>query len=235
MIRLARMTLPIPRLVRLEVVERLRPATRQRSRVPVMRVIAIVDVSIKSMRPVEPGSRAKEDAAHKPVRTVIAVGRAVIRRVIEITIRANRRHADADRNLRNRLRRGRCCGYNTQRTRSQCDYCEGLPMRHDFSSRNAIPNLMQSGRKSWSPAPENMSLAGWQDSSGWPPATRECSLDRHVHRGRTGSRIHRIPRISRSHRINPRRNPHRRSIHHRRPRPIQRLRPEHMPARAERN
>jgi hypothetical protein len=95
----AYVALSIAGFVRLEVGERLRPAIRQRAAVTVARVVAVVDVAVEAARAMEPGSRADEDAADEPVGAVVAIGSAVIRRVIEVTVGAYWRYSDADHNL----------------------------------------------------------------------------------------------------------------------------------------
>jgi hypothetical protein len=92
---------PIPRLVPLEVIELLRPAPRQGSTVTVMRIEAVVHMSVKAVWAMKPGPSAKEHSAHKPIRPVVAVGGAVIGCVVEVPIRASRLrpNPNADRNL----------------------------------------------------------------------------------------------------------------------------------------
>jgi hypothetical protein len=91
---------PIPRFVGVEVVETLLTATRQRTVVTVMRVKAVIDMAIKAVRAVEPRAGSKEDPADKPVRSIVAVGRTIVRSVVEVAVGANGRHSDADSNLR---------------------------------------------------------------------------------------------------------------------------------------
>ena len=67
-------------------------------------IIGVVHVAIKSMRTVEPGACADKDAAVEPFRTVVAIRSAIVRRVIVVSVRAGRRDADTDRNLRVRCR-----------------------------------------------------------------------------------------------------------------------------------
>jgi hypothetical protein len=50
----------IPRLISLEMVEALCPATRQRSVVAVMRVEPVIDMSVKAVRTVEPRACSKK-------------------------------------------------------------------------------------------------------------------------------------------------------------------------------
>ncbi len=65
--------------------------------------VAIVKVVIhmphKVLRAVEPGASADEHAAGEPLRTVVPVRRAVVRRNLIIAVRTNRRLTDADRDL----------------------------------------------------------------------------------------------------------------------------------------
>jgi hypothetical protein len=60
MASVAYVTLPIPRLVSVEVVEPLLPALRQRSSVTVLRIIAVVDVAVKAVMAVKPGASRRE-------------------------------------------------------------------------------------------------------------------------------------------------------------------------------
>ena len=55
---IAYMALPIPRLVRMEVVERLLPVIWQRPMIPIAGIVAIIHMAIEAMRPMEPRSRA---------------------------------------------------------------------------------------------------------------------------------------------------------------------------------
>jgi hypothetical protein len=89
---------PIARLVSVEVVEALGSALRQRSVVAVMRIEAVVDEAVESRATVKPRASSKKHPAHKPVRAIVAVRSAIIRRVIKIPIRANRSRSDVDSN-----------------------------------------------------------------------------------------------------------------------------------------
>ncbi len=95
----AYVALAIMRLVCLEVVEGLCPAWGQRSMVAVVRIVAIVDMAIKAVRTVEPGAGADEHPTGKPIRPIVTVGRAIVRRVIKVPVGAYRRHSNVDRNL----------------------------------------------------------------------------------------------------------------------------------------
>jgi hypothetical protein len=125
----AYVTLPIPRLVCLEVVEALRPALRQRSNVTVMRVIAVVDVAEKAMMAVKPGAGSNEQPADKPVGPIVAIRSTVIRRIVEVPVRAygSRPNIYANRNLGARRRR--------TAEKGNCKSCENkrIDFEHDFS------------------------------------------------------------------------------------------------------
>jgi hypothetical protein len=92
---------PIPRFVSPEVVEAFRPALGQRSNVTVMRIVAVVDVSVKLVTTVKPGASSKKHPAHKPIGPIVAVGSAVIRGVVEVPVRTRGSRSDvyADANL----------------------------------------------------------------------------------------------------------------------------------------
>jgi hypothetical protein len=99
MASVAYVTLPIPRLVSVEVVERRLSASRQRSNVTVMRIIAVVDVAVEAVRAVKPGASANKHPSCKPIGPVVAVGSAVIGRIVEVPIRAHRGHSNVDGDL----------------------------------------------------------------------------------------------------------------------------------------
>jgi hypothetical protein len=93
------MALPIPRLVCVEVVERLLSALGHRSGIAVMRVVAVVYVAIKAVRTVKPRAGTDEHPATVPIRPVISVGGAVIRSVVVISVGTSRLNADVDADL----------------------------------------------------------------------------------------------------------------------------------------
>jgi hypothetical protein len=96
----------IPRLVRMEVVEALRPAFRKRSNVAVVRIKAIVNVPDEAVWAMKPRPCPQKHSTHKPIRPVIAVRSAVIWGIVEVSVRAHGSRSDvyADSNLC--LRRG---------------------------------------------------------------------------------------------------------------------------------
>jgi len=89
----------VPRLVSVEVVELRLPAPWQRSIVAVVRVKAVVDVPVKALAPVEPGSSSKKHPAHKPIGPIVAIGSTVIWLIVEVPIGAHRSHSNFDCNL----------------------------------------------------------------------------------------------------------------------------------------
>jgi hypothetical protein len=93
-------------LVGLEVIEALRPSLRHRSSVTVMRIKAVVDMSVKAVRAVKPGASAKKQPSNKPIGAVITVRSTVVWGIVEIPIRAHGSRSDiyANRNLGRRRR-----------------------------------------------------------------------------------------------------------------------------------
>jgi hypothetical protein len=98
--RSARVAMFIVRRVCAKTVERVLAAFRQRSMVAVARIVALVDMAIKSMRSVEPGARPDKYPASEPIRTVVAIGCTVIRSIGEVAVGAHWSHPDVDRHLR---------------------------------------------------------------------------------------------------------------------------------------
>lgn len=77
---------------------------RQVAVVAIARVVVVIDVTMPVMASVVPRSGADEDAIVEPFRAIVPVGRAVVWRVIVVTIRAYRRLTDADTEGNLRLR-----------------------------------------------------------------------------------------------------------------------------------
>jgi hypothetical protein len=107
------MAMTVLRLVSMEMVERLLALYRIRPVVAVARIVAVVDMPIKSVRPVKPGSGSDEHPSEKPIRPVITVGRTLVRSIVEIAIGTNRWCPNADGYLR------RCTGKRAQHGRSE--------------------------------------------------------------------------------------------------------------------
>jgi hypothetical protein len=103
----------INRRVSVEMVEGLRAPYRKRSVVAVVRIVAVVDMAIKSVRAVEPGARPDEHPTSKPIRPIVTIGCTVIGRIVEIAIGTNRWYPNVDGHLR------RCTGKTAQHGRSE--------------------------------------------------------------------------------------------------------------------
>ena len=101
--------LPVARFISLEVVEGPRATLRQRTGVTMMRIIAVVDVAVKAAMAVEPGAGSDKHIAHEPIGPVVAIGSAVVGRIVEVPVGAYGRpaNADADGNLGRRVGRRR--------------------------------------------------------------------------------------------------------------------------------
>jgi len=108
------MAATVPRLVAVEVVELFRTALGQRTMVSVVRIEAVIDVPVEAWMAMEPGTGSKEHPAHKPVGAVVSVRGTIIRGVIEVSVGANGRDPDADRDL-GRSPVERCAGKQHER------------------------------------------------------------------------------------------------------------------------
>jgi hypothetical protein len=93
------MSLSIAGLIALEVVERLCAAVREWTGVTVVRIVAVVDVTVPAAGAVEPGSGAQKDSAIEPIGAVIAIRGAIIWCIVEIAVGANGLDSDADDDL----------------------------------------------------------------------------------------------------------------------------------------
>ena len=128
--------MPVTRFISLEVIKGGSSARRKRPVIAVTRIVPVVHVAHPSRRTVEPWSSTDEDSSHEPVGAVITVRRAVVRGVIEVTIRTNRRCADADRHLCRRNGRG------TDQSSSERRQPNHFPKRHTFP-----PSIVESQGK----------------------------------------------------------------------------------------
>jgi hypothetical protein len=77
-------------LIGLKVIEWFGAAARHWPGVSVVRVKAVIHVTMEAYRSMEPRPSSKEHATGKPVRPIVPIGSAIIGRVIEISIRTNR-------------------------------------------------------------------------------------------------------------------------------------------------
>lgn len=88
----------IARFISLEVVELLGATARQRSTIAVVRVITVVHMAVEASRSVKPAAGSDEHTADKPIRSIVAVRRAIIRLIVKVTVWASRL-PDPDNNL----------------------------------------------------------------------------------------------------------------------------------------
>jgi hypothetical protein len=105
---IAYIAMPVARLVSVEMVERLLAVAWKRPMVAMPWIEAIVHVAVKAVRPMKPRTRTEEQPANEPIRTIVAIRGTIIRRIVEVPVRAHRRRANADDNL------GRCYGYRAE-------------------------------------------------------------------------------------------------------------------------
>lgn len=102
---IADMPLTVAGFVALEVAECLRAALRHRTMVAMSRIVPVIDVAIEAVRPMEPRTGPDEDPVRKPIRAVVAVRSTVIRRIVEVAVRAYGCYSNADHYLRRRSRK----------------------------------------------------------------------------------------------------------------------------------
>jgi hypothetical protein len=97
------MSLSIARFIPMEMGKRMLIALGQWADIAVTGIVAVINMTEEATVAMEPGAGTDEDAANKPVRPVIAIGGAVIRRVVKIPVRAIGRgpkiYADRDLGL----------------------------------------------------------------------------------------------------------------------------------------
>jgi hypothetical protein len=92
----ADVTLAIASLVAVKVIEGSFAASRHGASVAVVRVVAVVHMAVEATRSMKPRTRSKEHAAGKPIRSIVAIGRAVVRGIVIVSIRAYRGGSNVD-------------------------------------------------------------------------------------------------------------------------------------------
>jgi hypothetical protein len=97
---IAGMAMLVNRRVSVEMVERRLAPYGEWSVVAVMRIETVVDMSIKSVRAVEPGTGSDERPTNKPIGPIVTIRCALVGGIVEIAIGTNRRRANADGHLR---------------------------------------------------------------------------------------------------------------------------------------
>jgi len=117
---------PITHLVSAEVIEGLVSTSRKWTTVAVMWIEAVIHVAVEVVGAMEPGAGSDKDTAAEPLRPVVPVWSAVVRGVVEVAIRANRRCSDIDGNL------GGCRARDAQQSGNQGGKGKEFPMAHKF-------------------------------------------------------------------------------------------------------
>jgi hypothetical protein len=119
----------IPRLISMEMIELLRPALRQRPMVAVVGIVAVIYVAVKTVRAVEPGPGSNKYTAREPVRSIVAIGGAVVGSVIKVPIRAYGRaaHPNPNGDL------GRTHGNTTYQSNCESRESKGFTFGHKYS------------------------------------------------------------------------------------------------------
>jgi len=87
-----------PAFVAIAFIETVAPV-RISAAVAVTAIVMAVNVSPETFAAVVPGSGADEDAIGKPLGAVVAIGSALVRSVVEVSVGADGRWADLDGNL----------------------------------------------------------------------------------------------------------------------------------------
>jgi hypothetical protein len=113
----ARVASPITHLVSMEVIEGLVSMLRNWTAVSVVWIEAVVHVAVKACGAMEPGAGSDEDTAGEPLGSVVPVGSAAVRRIVEIPIRARRRYPDINGDA------CRCRSRDTQHSDGQHGEC----------------------------------------------------------------------------------------------------------------
>jgi hypothetical protein len=92
----AHMAAPITHLVPVEVIECPISVLRDWTIVAVMWVEAVVHLAVEIVCAMEPRADPDKHTAAKPLRSIVPLRGAVVRRIVEISIGASRRYADID-------------------------------------------------------------------------------------------------------------------------------------------
>jgi hypothetical protein len=111
----AHMAAPITHLVPVEVIEGPVTMLRNWTVIAVMWIEAVVHVAVEVVGAMEPRAGSDKDTAGEPLRPIVPVRGAAIRGVVEVTVRASRRHSDIDGDS------SRCWARDTQD--SSCQDC----------------------------------------------------------------------------------------------------------------
>jgi hypothetical protein len=120
---------PIARFISMEAIERALSTLRKRAAVSVARIPAVINMAPKIARPAVPGARAYKDAIGKPIGPIVAVGRAIVWRIVEVPVGAYRlgSNANSKADLGRHVRAA--CGKQAQKTEQSQGYEQTRPAR----------------------------------------------------------------------------------------------------------
>jgi hypothetical protein len=118
----------IARFVAMEVVEGVVSAVWQRAVIAMVRIPSVIHVAVEAARAMEPRSGSNENAVHKPVWPVIAVGGAIVGSIVKVPIGAvgRRSKVHAYGNL------GLGGGSKTHQQKGESRKSKQLPSGHKF-------------------------------------------------------------------------------------------------------
>ena len=116
----------ITHLVSVEVIEGPLPTLGMWTNVAVTWIEAVINVAAEVVVAVEPRAGSDEQAAVKPVGTVVPIWGAVVWGEVVVAIRANRRWSDIDGDL------GGCRARDAQRNGNQGGKGKNFPIAHKF-------------------------------------------------------------------------------------------------------
>ena len=100
MASIAGVTTAVASFVGVEVFKRSLTVSGDRPSITVAWIPAVIYVTVKTRMSMEPRSGADENAADEPVGSVVAIGSAIVRGVVEVTVGTYRWGSNAYRNLR---------------------------------------------------------------------------------------------------------------------------------------
>jgi hypothetical protein len=109
----ARVPAPITHLVPVEVIEGLVSMLREWTAIAVMWIKAVIYVAVEASRAMKPRAGSNKDTAGEPLRPIVSIGGAAVRRIVEVAIWASRRYSNIDGDP------CRCSSWETKRSGGQ--------------------------------------------------------------------------------------------------------------------
>jgi hypothetical protein len=110
----------------MEVIEGIVSTFRKWTTVAVMWIESVINVAVKTLGAVKPGTGSNEDAAAKPLGPVVSVWSAAVRGIIEVAIWADRRCSDIDGDF------GLCRARDAQKSGNHDGKGKEFPIAHNF-------------------------------------------------------------------------------------------------------